>query len=115
MPTLPLCAEKARHRAKEEVREKISPPLDPVVVSAGGRGPPVLGTHLVVKVLWMWACTPSGWPPLLSYSSGAHLIASQKFLKMGQWAWRGQGGKRSLHGLTLLPQRQVLKFLAYMT
>jgi len=30
---------------REEIRQKISPPLDPAVVSAGGRGPPLVGVY----------------------------------------------------------------------
>jgi len=43
---LPLCAEKARDKAREERKEKISPPLDPTAVS-----------ELVIRVLWWWART----------------------------------------------------------
>jgi len=39
-------------KEREERREKVSPPLDPAAVSAGGRGPPVVGMHLVVRVFW---------------------------------------------------------------
>jgi len=38
----------------EEIREKISPPLDAVVVS-----------ELMVGVLWWWARTARGWSRLL--------------------------------------------------
>jgi len=41
-------------KAREEIGEKISPPLDPVVIS-----------EMVVGVLWRWPCTARGWPPLL--------------------------------------------------
>jgi len=68
--TLPLPAEKARDRAREEIRAKISAPLDPAAVSAGGRSRPVVGTDLLVKVFWRWACAAKGWPPLLLYPSG---------------------------------------------
>ena len=63
IPTLPLWAEKAGDRAREEIREKISPPLDPAAVSAGRQGLLVVGVCLVVKIFWWWTPTPRGWPP----------------------------------------------------
>jgi len=55
-------------KAREERREKISPPMDPVVVS-----------EVVVTVLQWWVHTARGWPHLLLYPLGKCLIVSQKF------------------------------------
>jgi len=88
---------------EEEIREKISPPLDPPVVS-----------ELVVRVLWWWACTTRGWPPLFLYPLGTCLIASQKFLEMSQWAWGVCGGSWWSQA-SASPRRQVLNFLGYVT
>jgi len=46
--TLPICAWKVRDKEgkiKGKIREKISPPLDPVTLSAYGWGPPVMGVR----------------------------------------------------------------------
>jgi len=78
--TLPLRPQKIREREENERRAKrrntrkaITPPLDPEAVS-----------ELVIGVLRWWAHTARGWPPLLLYTSGAHLIAFQKFWRMSQ-------------------------------
>jgi len=58
-------------------------------------------------VLMVGACSKGLTPSPFRCPSGAHLIASPKFSKMSQWAWKGRG---CLSGLTFLPQRQVLAF-----
>jgi len=70
-------------KAREEIRAKISPPLDPVVVS-----------ELVVWVLWWWTCTARGWPPLLLYPLGTCLIASRnsEIQRVSGRGWRCLGG-----------------------
>jgi len=45
---------KTKGELREEIREKMLPPLDPAVVS-----------ELVVRVLWWWARTARLWLPLL--------------------------------------------------
>jgi len=37
---------KKERKTKGKRREKISPPLDPVMVFAGGQGPPMVDAHL---------------------------------------------------------------------
>ena len=37
---------KKERKTKGKRKEKLSPTLDPVTVSAGGQGPPVVGAHL---------------------------------------------------------------------
>jgi len=102
---VPMKSETEKERkAREEIREKLSPPLDPAVVSAGSWGPPVVGVR-------------QGSCPFFFYSLQVPvLIASRKFSK-----WVSEcvcvGG---LGGLTTSPHNahclaQVLSFLAYVT
>ena len=85
-PYVPMQSEIEKERkARQEIKEKISPPSDPAAVSAGGRGPPGVG-----------GCAPSSWAPLLLYSLGTscpssgqgYCCAAQKFSKwVGDCAW----------------------------
>jgi len=85
-------------KAREEIIEKISPPLDPVSVSAGDRGP-VVGVHS--KVL-----APS---PFISFGCLSYSF-TKVLRKVSVGVWGGLGG------LTVPPpQRQMLNFLAYVT
>jgi len=67
---VPMKSETEKERkAREEIREKLSPPLDPAVVSAGSWGPPVVGVR-------------QGSCPFFFYSLQVPvLIASRKFSK----------------------------------
>jgi len=116
---------KARDRAREKIREKISPPLEPAAIS-----------ELMVRVLQWWACTwwsgssgggctPGGQflPVMGMHSKG---LVPSPFIPFGclshsfptvlknESVVTGWGGG-DLGGLTFLPQRQVLCFLACMT
>ena len=110
MTTLSLCAEKARERAREEMREKISSLFDPAAVSAGGRGP-----RWWVRTWWSRsagggrACKGLAPSPFLLFGCLSH-----SFLKVLKNESVDMG-LVCLGGLTFFPQRQVLNFLAYVT
>jgi len=109
---------KIKEELREEIRRKLSPPLDPVEVSASGQGPPVLGMHLVVRVLWGWPHTARGWA-LSFYTLWVPVSASQKFSKLSQWVvaegcvcmW-GCSCRLTVQSNLPPPQMQVLNFLA---
>jgi len=72
-------------KTKGKIRQKISPPLDPLVVSAVGRGPPVVGVRrkacpFSFYTLWVPLVPPQG------------RITVRKVLQMGWWAWEGLSG-----------------------
>ena len=76
-----LWSQETEGKAREG-REKVSPPLDPAAVFAGGQGPPVVGVCQGACSLWVY----TSWVPVLIASRklskwvgglGGHLVVSQ--------------------------------------
>jgi len=87
-------------KTKGEIREKISPPLDPSVVSAGGRGPPVACPFSCYTI----------WVPVVPPGARSTVV---KVLETSWWVWVHPGGLTIPLCRVDFSLAQVCNFLAY--